>query len=49
MAMGLGIANPFSVIKVEILSKLNMFIISQAFGVISFYSLENCELISYMN
>ena len=35
--------------KVELLPSLGMFVLSQANGVIGWYSIKKCELISYMN
>lgn len=38
-----------AVIKVELLPKLELFVISQASGVVGFYNIRTCELLSYMN
>lgn len=44
-----GIKDPAFVVKAEILPELSMFVVSQAFGVVSFYDLLTCELLSFMN
>ena len=38
-----------TVIKVQIFTKLNMFILCQASGIIGFYDINSCDLICYMN
>ena len=36
-------------IKAELLPKLDMFVLSQASGIVGFYDIRTCDLLTYMN